>query len=191
MYYLKNELYHHGILGQKWGVRRYQNTDGSLTTAGKQRYRNGRAISKEHGKIVRERYDKAVSKSQQYKNLTDERDSIVDRYDLNNYYDHENDTGLQKFQREWYEAKRKSIQESIDSMDKEFMSKARQYADKKIIEKYGDVGLEDMKYYQGANATIAVTALLGILGGVSIYSATATKREHRSMDKQLKRDVFR
>lgn len=29
---------HHGILGQKWGVRRYQNPDGSLTAAGKRRY---------------------------------------------------------------------------------------------------------------------------------------------------------
>ena len=32
-------LYHHGIKGQKWGVRRYQNEDGSLTEAGKRRYR--------------------------------------------------------------------------------------------------------------------------------------------------------
>lgn len=30
-----NELYHHGILGQKWGIRRFQNEDGSLTNAGK------------------------------------------------------------------------------------------------------------------------------------------------------------
>jgi hypothetical protein len=35
-----NELFHHGILGQKWGVRRYQNKDGSLTDAGKRRYSN-------------------------------------------------------------------------------------------------------------------------------------------------------
>lgn len=34
---IDNELYHFGIKGQRWGVRRYQNPDGSLTTLGKQR----------------------------------------------------------------------------------------------------------------------------------------------------------
>lgn len=32
-----SELYHHGILGQKWGIRRYQNKDGSLTPEGRKR----------------------------------------------------------------------------------------------------------------------------------------------------------
>ena len=31
-------LYHHGIKGMRWGVRRYQNKDGSLTDRGKKRY---------------------------------------------------------------------------------------------------------------------------------------------------------
>lgn len=33
-----NELYHWGVKGMKWGVRRYQNNDGSLTSAGRKRY---------------------------------------------------------------------------------------------------------------------------------------------------------
>lgn len=35
--YYSSYLKHHGILGQKWGVRRFQNKDGSLTPAGKER----------------------------------------------------------------------------------------------------------------------------------------------------------
>lgn len=38
MDYYNNELYHHGVKGMKWGVRRYRNKDGSLTAAGKKRY---------------------------------------------------------------------------------------------------------------------------------------------------------
>ena len=36
---IHSELSHHGIKGQKWGVRRYENSDGTLTEAGKKRYR--------------------------------------------------------------------------------------------------------------------------------------------------------
>lgn len=39
------ELYHHGVKGQKWGVRRWQNADGSLTPAGKKRLKgSGRMV---------------------------------------------------------------------------------------------------------------------------------------------------
>lgn len=41
MYHSDIYLAHHGILGQKWGIRRYQNEDGSLTPAGKKHYGDG------------------------------------------------------------------------------------------------------------------------------------------------------
>ena len=42
IYIYKSELYHHGIKGQKWGVRRYQNPDGSFTDEGRRRYGYGK-----------------------------------------------------------------------------------------------------------------------------------------------------
>ena len=41
MGYYDNYLEHHGILGQKWGIRRFQNKDGSLTALGKSRAAEG------------------------------------------------------------------------------------------------------------------------------------------------------
>ena len=55
------ELYHHGIKGQKWGVRRYQNEDGTRTAAGKSRYDDG--LTRRQRKKAAKNYDYRSSDS--------------------------------------------------------------------------------------------------------------------------------
>lgn len=73
-YLREDELTHHGVKGQRWGVRRYQNPDGSLTDAGKKKLKDFK--EKEIGKL-NTRYEKTLEK---YKKLS--KDSTYTRSDL-------------------------------------------------------------------------------------------------------------
>lgn len=57
------ELYHWGIKGMRWGVRRYQNKDGSLTAAGRKRYSEEEAKLKAREKVIKGREKEAARKA--------------------------------------------------------------------------------------------------------------------------------
>ena len=57
------ELTHHGVKGMKWGVRRYQNPDGSLTAAGRKRYGDSGNIKTLNADIGEQTILKAKSKN--------------------------------------------------------------------------------------------------------------------------------
>lgn len=75
-----NELYHHGVRGQKWGVRRYQNKDGSLTYAGKKqalsmqnkydKFTNNKKYYNQDGSLTYAGQKKNLKMNEKYSNLT-------------------------------------------------------------------------------------------------------------------------
>ena len=73
-YYKQQDyLEHHGILGQKWGIRRFQNKDGSLTSQGKKRYDTGKAELSEDAKKLKN--------SDKYNDLKTVHDAWTKSYD--------------------------------------------------------------------------------------------------------------
>lgn len=79
----KDELRHHGIKGQKWGARRYQNPDGSLTSEGAKRYSTGNINhkKKEALKLRNKGEDSAANKLERdAKTIEKERDRIDKRF---------------------------------------------------------------------------------------------------------------
>lgn len=77
-------LAHHGIKGQKWGIRRYQNPDGSLTAAGAKRYNAatiGRELNKNERHMATDKTRLAVARMKREKAYNRENDRKVEKYD--------------------------------------------------------------------------------------------------------------
>lgn len=78
---MDNKLNHAGIKGMKWGVRRYQNKDGSLTPAGKKRY-NRDAVKDMSDEELRKKLNR-LQMENQYKNLTQKKTSAGRKFVTN------------------------------------------------------------------------------------------------------------
>lgn len=74
-------LIHYGILGQKWGIRRFQNEDGTLTSAGRKRYFNDKGGLTRHGLREFNKLNEVFMKTDQHntKQVANERDSEVSK----------------------------------------------------------------------------------------------------------------
>lgn len=168
----ESALQHHGILGQKWGVRRFQNKDGSLTNAGKSRYQRGKDYQKEKHDLYTQEHKRLQSSSKAYQKAAKEADYLLNKYGLDADDGGGGDsTRYSEKELEWAGQRYWDRAETMAIMDEEFEKKAREYAHDTILKKYGPTAISDMKFTQNVQNAEAVATLVAALGGIAWISS--------------------
>ena len=179
-------LEHHGIKGQRWGVRRFQNKDGSYTDAGKKRYgfegtgKSRKELNSERQSLYREKYNELTRDLDKLKS-----DAI--NYGLKNGLDLDDGGGGngrdknagQKYMKMW---------ERIEDLETEVTIRANQYANEKFIERYGK---QTVNKLEQRNSIVAQgKALAGIIiaaSGAMLVSNLKQKREAAALHEWVRR----
>ena len=182
------ELYHWGIKGMKWGVRRYQNKDGSLTPAGKKRYSDDPSIqalksdtlaAKKNMKSAEKTYNQAMNKVSY---VPTKKNTIAAEKALKSYTEakdvYKNTKLKYTTDKEVARIKDKGI---------EFKNKSKHRL--KLEEQYKKLGMTDEQAQAAANKRIRTEKILIASAAVTVTACAAyvaNKEMRRRVDSVIK-----
>lgn len=205
----QNELMHYGILGMKWGIRRFQNKDGSLTDLGRQRYLNlddkvdynvNRGIGSNRqkeavakvGKIYQSRLDKILPKERQA--ARDAQKKIDDLYDKWSKvpYDPDDPDGdtVAYAVNEWGDRTNKEAYDEFDKAWDEW-DDARTKLGEAYLKSDAASKLVSM-YYNDLNLAACIdTAYVGKRYSQKMYNTIISDKYERALDRKLNKKLGR
>lgn len=156
---MENELCHYGVLGMKWGKRRYQNKDGSLTNAGIKRYERDQrenAGKKKGNKVSSADPDRWVREDmERSRRLVNETSGMV------NNLKNANNTSIKNKQKTKMDLSKMTDKEMRDRINREILE--RQYNDMFSPQKESKGREYVSKVLDNAGSVLAITSsALGI-----------------------------
>lgn len=168
-------LVHHGIKGMRWGIRRYQNEDGSLTEAGRKRYNVDIEGAKNRINAANEKVRKAATAYN-----TAALNGVVKNQKV------EKDLNKAKLGADW--AKRQLDSEKVKAqLNKENGSKSERRM--KLEQKYRENGMSEEEAEIAAYKRVRTEKIVAVAAGLTVAAATAYvayKRYDKSVDKIIK-----
>lgn len=141
---MDNELYHHGIKGQRWGVRRFRNDDGSLTSAGRKRYENGGLVGriKAVGQKRRERKELARQLSNEAINASSKWEKTSEGKELRKEFQ-KHDRAMMNYTGD-NEKKEKLLSDRALAADRRMLTSEGRYVAKHLVKTFGEQSVRDV-----------------------------------------------
>ena len=167
-----DELYHHGIKGMKWGVRRFQKKDGSLTSAGKKRYLDDPSVKSSKAKMESDRAKQRLANAEYNKayNKASYIPTKSNRQALNKAYA-DKIKADSEYRRSKFDYGTNKEAARLRESGKEIKNKSKHRL--KLEEQYKKMGLTDEQAQAAANKRIRTEKILAASAALTVTACAA------------------
>lgn len=167
-----DELYHHGIKGMKWGIRRFQRKDGSLTSAGKKRYLDDPSVKSSKAKMESDRAKQRLANAEYNKayNKASYIPTESNRQALNKAYA-DKIKADSEYRRSKFDYGTDKEAARLRESGKEIKNKSKHRL--KLEEQYKKMGLTDEQAQAAANKRIRTEKILAASAALTVTACAA------------------